>query len=231
MPDLTDAMHRIRRFVADRRWQPFHDPKNLAMAVASEAGELCAELRWIASTDADAVARDPDVHARLTEEAADVAITLLMFCDRAGIDLAEAIPDKLSKNARRYPVLLPEEPRDLSLMPWAARRALDLAGRKVSLARWKAMSLADRRELAAAGSGDIVDVRRVHEMVGEAPAIDVFDPPDTPPDALDDALDRWGELSVVARHALHAYAARGKRERLEQTYAGLTSSGASQSFR
>lgn len=231
MPDLTDAMRRIRCFVAARRWQPFHDPKNLAMAVASEAGELCAELRWIASDDADAVVRDPRMHARLTDEAADVAITLLMFCDRAGIDLAAAIPEKLAKNARRYPVLLPGEPRDLSLMPWAARRALDLAGRKVSLEAWQAMPIEDRREVAAAGSADGVDVSRVREIVGEAPAIEPFDPPPTPPDALDDARHAWGELSAVARHALHAYAARGKHARLIETYEALTSSGASQSFR
>jgi len=231
MPDLTDAMARIRRFVADRRWGPFHDPKNLAMAVASEAGELCAELRWIASEDADALAREPELHARLTDEAADVAITLLMFCDRAGIDLAAAIPDKLAKNARRYPVLLPGEPRDLSLMPWAARRALDLAGRKVSLSAWQAWSMQARREVAAAGSADEVDIGRVREIAGEAPEIDVFDPPATPPAALDDVRHGWGALSPVARHALHAYAARGKRERLAETYDALTSSGASQSFR
>ena len=134
MADLREALERVRAFVRDRSWEPFHDPKNLAMAVASEAGELVAEQRWVPSERADEVARDPEVHARLTDEAADVAITLLMFCDRAGIDLEAAIPAKLAKNALRYPVLLPDEPRDLSLFPWSARRALDLAGRRLSLA-------------------------------------------------------------------------------------------------
>ncbi|MGE0785429.1 MAG: MazG-like family protein [Sandaracinaceae bacterium] len=103
MADLRDARERIRAFVAEREWEPYHDPKNLAMAVASEAGELVAELRWVASDEADAYARREDVHARLRDEAADVAITLLMFCDRAGIDLESAIPDKLVKNAKKYP--------------------------------------------------------------------------------------------------------------------------------
>ena len=95
---------KIRRFVAERGWEPFHDPKNLAMAVASEAGELCAELRWIASEEADAFAQRDDVRPRLEDEAADVAITLVMFCDRVGIDLERAIEAKLEKNATKYPV-------------------------------------------------------------------------------------------------------------------------------
>lgn len=104
MPDLRQARVAIRAFVAARDWEPFHDPKNLAMAVASEAGELVAELRWVASEEADEYARREDVRARLRDEAADVAITLLMFCDRVDIDLATAILEKLEKNAERYPV-------------------------------------------------------------------------------------------------------------------------------
>lgn len=103
MADLTSVRPEIRAFVEARGWEPYHDPKNLSMAVASEAGELVAELRWIASEEADAYARRPDVHERLRDEAADVAITLLMFCDRAGIDLEQAIRDKLVKNADKYP--------------------------------------------------------------------------------------------------------------------------------
>lgn len=104
MDDFTAALDEIRAFVRERDWERFHDPKNLAMAVASEAGELVAELRWVPSEEADAFARRPDVRARLEEEAADIAITLLMFCDRANIDLLAAMRRKLRKNAEKYPV-------------------------------------------------------------------------------------------------------------------------------
>jgi len=107
MSELEEVMGEIRAFVAARGWEPFHDPKNLAMAVASEAGELCAELRWIASDRADEFTQRPDVRQGVEDEAADVAITLLMFCDRVGIDLVSAIRRKLKKNALRYP-----EPRE-----------------------------------------------------------------------------------------------------------------------
>lgn len=104
MDDIAAVLDDIRAFVRERDWEQFHDPKNLAMAVASEAGELVAELRWVPSHDADAFAKREDVRPRIEDEAADVAITLLMFCDRVGIDLAAAMRRKLVKNRAKYPV-------------------------------------------------------------------------------------------------------------------------------
>ena len=101
--DELSMREAIRAFVAERDWEPYHDPKNLAMAVASEAGELCAELRWVASDDADAHCQREDVRPRIEDEAAAVAICLLMFCARVGIDLEAAMRRKLAKNAEKYP--------------------------------------------------------------------------------------------------------------------------------
>ncbi|MBI4953241.1 MAG: nucleotide pyrophosphohydrolase [Myxococcales bacterium] len=104
-PDRLDAVQQeLRAFVAERAWQSFHDPKNLAMAVASEAGELVALLRWVAGSEADAFARSPEHGPKLRAEVADVAIALLLLCDRAGIDLVEAVRDKLEVNRANYPV-------------------------------------------------------------------------------------------------------------------------------
>lgn len=94
----------VRKFAADREWSRFHDPKNLAMALASEAGELLAILRWVASADADAFARAPENAERIRHEVADVGILLLLLCDRVGITLDAAIRDKLQLNASKYPV-------------------------------------------------------------------------------------------------------------------------------
>jgi dCTP diphosphatase len=94
----------LRAFVAERDWGKFHDPKNLAMLLASEAGELLAEYRWIASQDADAASRQTDLRARVAAEIGDVGIALLLLCDRVGIDLAEAMASKLEVNRRKYPV-------------------------------------------------------------------------------------------------------------------------------
>jgi NTP pyrophosphatase (non-canonical NTP hydrolase) len=107
MPDrLDDITARLRTFVAERDWGQFHDPKNLAIAVASEAGELLAEYRWIANDRADAWSKETENKQRVAMEAADVGLSLLLLCDRVGIDLVDAMFGKIAINARNYPVSL-----------------------------------------------------------------------------------------------------------------------------
>ena len=101
LDDLTDA---LRRFVAARDWQQFHDPKNLAMLLASEAGELVAEYRFVAGDASDALSRQPEARARIADEIADVTIAVLLLADRIGLDLVPAVEAKIAKNGLRYPV-------------------------------------------------------------------------------------------------------------------------------
>ncbi len=104
MDDRLEAMlEDIRAFVDERAWEPYHDPKNLAMAVASEAGELAAELRWIDGREADAHCRTEPNRARVADEIADVAISLLMLADRIDLDLPAAVHDKLRRLRIKYP--------------------------------------------------------------------------------------------------------------------------------
>jgi dCTP diphosphatase len=101
---LQQIRDRLRQFTEERDWGRFHDPKNLAMAVVSEAGELAAELRWVEGVRSDEFVRTSPGRERVAQEVADVAIALLLFCDRAGIDLLEAVERKIEVNAERYPV-------------------------------------------------------------------------------------------------------------------------------
>jgi NTP pyrophosphatase (non-canonical NTP hydrolase) len=103
MSGIEGVTELLRRFAADREWEQYHDPKNLAMALASEAGELVAELRWIKNEEADDFVRSPEHRSAIVDEVADVGITLLLFCDRAGIDLIAAMTDKIEANEARYP--------------------------------------------------------------------------------------------------------------------------------
>lgn len=96
-------IRKIGRFAAERDWAQFHDPKNLAMAVASEAGELCAELRWVRSESADAHCASGPERDRIVSEIADVGILLSMLADRIGIDLIDAMDAKITSNAKKYP--------------------------------------------------------------------------------------------------------------------------------
>ena len=101
---LDDIRAQLRTFVAERDWAQFHDPKNLAMAVASEAGELLAEYRWIANAQADAWSTESQNRRRVAMEVADVGIALLLLTDRVGINLLEAMAEKIALNGRNYPV-------------------------------------------------------------------------------------------------------------------------------
>jgi NTP pyrophosphatase (non-canonical NTP hydrolase) len=104
MPTIPALVSAVRSFSAARDWAQFHDPKNLAMLLASEAGELVAEYRWVRGEDADAHSRAPAPRARIADEIADVGIALLLLCDRIDLDLTEVIAAKLAKNAARYPL-------------------------------------------------------------------------------------------------------------------------------
>jgi len=104
MDRLSELTTLLREFVHEREWEQFHDPKNLAMALASEAGELLAEYRWVRNEDADAWSRDPKNTGRVAAEAADVGIALLLLCDRLAIDPVEAIRAKIQVNRSNYPV-------------------------------------------------------------------------------------------------------------------------------
>ena len=94
----------LRQFVAERDWSQFHDPKNLAMLLASEAGELLAEYRWVRNDESDGFSRDPPARQRIADEIGDVGIALLLLCDRIGLDLGTAMREKLARNSVRYPV-------------------------------------------------------------------------------------------------------------------------------
>ena len=103
MKDVEPLIAELRQFVAERDWAQFHDPKNLAMLLASEVGELVAEYRWVAGDAADAHSREEKARARIVDEIGDAGIALLLLCDRIGVDLTEAIAAKIQRNQARYP--------------------------------------------------------------------------------------------------------------------------------
>jgi NTP pyrophosphatase (non-canonical NTP hydrolase) len=105
MEDAFDDLRlRLRAFAQERDWEPFHTPKNLAMALAGETGELLAELQWLTPDESHAVMADPDAAARLRAEIGDVMIYLVRLSDVLDVDLVRAASDKLDDAARRYPV-------------------------------------------------------------------------------------------------------------------------------
>ncbi len=97
---LKDA---IRRFAAARAWDPYHTPKNLTMALASEVGELCDVFRWLTPEESVAAARDPKLREAIADELADVANIVFLLSEHTGIDLSAAVRAKMVKNEVKYP--------------------------------------------------------------------------------------------------------------------------------
>jgi len=102
---LDELTADLRRFADDRDWTRFHRPKNLAMAIAGEAGELVAELQWHSDEDvATKVLADPVRRERLEHEMADVLLYLVRMADVCDTDLLDAARRKMAVNAERYRV-------------------------------------------------------------------------------------------------------------------------------
>lgn len=101
MRDLQELRDRVRAFVAERDWERFHSPKNLAMALSVEASELVELFQWL--SEEQSAAPDPALRARAAEEMADVLWFLVRIADRLDIDLLAAAEAKLAGNARKYP--------------------------------------------------------------------------------------------------------------------------------
>ena len=100
--DVDGLQRRLRAFADARDWERFHSPKNLAMAVASEAGELVDVFQWLTEEESRHLS-DENIQ-RATEEIADVLIYLLRLGDQLGIDFGKAIDEKIELNERKYPV-------------------------------------------------------------------------------------------------------------------------------
>lgn len=99
---LETLRDELRQFAAERDWNQFHSPKNLAIALSVEAAELLEHFQWMPETDSAAlVAGQKD---KIREEVADVLLYLIRLADKLEIDLPAAASDKIRVNAEKYPV-------------------------------------------------------------------------------------------------------------------------------
>ena len=98
---LDELAARLADFARERDWDQFHSPKNLAMALAGEAGELVEVFQWL--SEAESANLSPAARAAADEEIADVLLYLVRLADKLGIDPLDAARRKLDANGRKYP--------------------------------------------------------------------------------------------------------------------------------
>lgn len=92
----------IRDFAKARDWEKFHTPKNLAMALAGEAGELVAEFQWLTPEESNKSALSPEQMEAIAMEIADVQIYLSRLAAVLGIDIPEVVRQKMKINENRF---------------------------------------------------------------------------------------------------------------------------------
>ena len=100
--DIAALQQRLRDFAAARDWDQFHSPKNLAMALAAESGELLELFQWL--TEAQSSQLSEEERTDVAVELADIQIYLVRIADALDVSLPEAVEEKLRENAQKYPI-------------------------------------------------------------------------------------------------------------------------------
>ena len=90
-----ETIERIRKFTADRDWDQFHSPANLAKSISIEANELLECFQW-SDTDYDL--------QHVKEELADVIVYCQNMLDKLNLDVDEIVNAKMDKNEAKYPI-------------------------------------------------------------------------------------------------------------------------------
>ena len=101
---INDAMELVKEFCEERDWDQFHNPKDLAIGMATESAELLELFRFRTNEQCMEMMSDPSRSEDIKDELADVFYFVLRFAQKNGIDLYEALSQKIDKNRKRYPI-------------------------------------------------------------------------------------------------------------------------------
>ena len=101
---IFDLEQRIKKFCEERDWNQFHNPKDLAIGISTEANELLDIFRFKTNEQMVAMFQDSVMKVHIEEEIADVLFFILRFAQMNHLDLEQCLNDKLIKNAKKYPV-------------------------------------------------------------------------------------------------------------------------------
>ncbi|RCS58179.1 nucleotide pyrophosphohydrolase [Parvibium lacunae] len=104
--ELSKLEKTLTEFAQARNWTQFHSPKNLAMALTGEVGELVEIFQWLSEAESKLVAHHPHTSEAVRDELADVFIYLVRMAQVLEVDLNQAITQKLQKNAHKYPAII-----------------------------------------------------------------------------------------------------------------------------
>lgn len=101
---VDDLQREVSEFIHLRQWEPYHNPKAVALSIAIEAAELMEPFQWLNVAESWELLKDDHQRDHVAEELADVLIYCLSFARLADIDIVSAIQSKLAKNRERFPI-------------------------------------------------------------------------------------------------------------------------------
>ncbi len=101
MDSLDELNQRLKQFAVERDWEQFHSPKNLAMALAGETGELLEHFQWLSERQSADLSAEKK--SEVAMEMADILIYLIRLSERLDIDLVATAYEKMRINEGRYP--------------------------------------------------------------------------------------------------------------------------------
>lgn len=99
--DFEKLREKILNFRDERDWKQFHNPKDLATAIAIEAAELQEKFLWKSQEESyEMWKNDAEIH----EEFADIMNFMILFAEECWIDIEKAVLDKIEKNSKKYSI-------------------------------------------------------------------------------------------------------------------------------
>lgn len=101
---LEELKRIVKEFCEERDWDQFHNPKDLAIGISTEANELLDIFRFKSKEDMREIFSDAEKKEHVEEELADTFFFILRFAQMNQIDLCKILKDKLKKNGMKYPV-------------------------------------------------------------------------------------------------------------------------------
>ncbi len=96
MSDIDIILQELIKFRNDREWEQFHNPKDLAIAISAEAGELLEVFLWKQPEEAKV--------EKVKEELADILAFSFLLADKYGFSIKDIMLDKIKRNGEKYPV-------------------------------------------------------------------------------------------------------------------------------
>jgi dCTP diphosphatase len=102
MDSLEQLRSQLLDFARERDWEQFQSPKNLAMAICGEVGELAECFQWL--SEAQSKNLEPEQRRRVADEVADVQLYLILLAARLDMDIIDEANRKMRENALKYPV-------------------------------------------------------------------------------------------------------------------------------